>query len=339
MKVGIVGAGIVGRLLAWHLCQANHEVHLFTKGCIDSIDACSTIAAGMISPYAELPVMSLPWHKLGLTALKWWPAIIESLPCEVHYQTKGTLVVCLPSQKALLQHFINHIQHKLPGFFISLLSEQEISALEPEISRHVGCHLPEAYLSPNKLFKAFNAFFARKSVIWHPYHDVKTITASTVMCEQMIYSFDKTVDCRGMGAQAVLPMLRGVRGEIIQCYAPEVQLQHAIRFLHPRFPCYIVPQGNQQFAIGATQIESESLQGVTFRSAIDLMSQAVNVHAGFAQANILAFNVGCRPTTIDHMPLVQECDGVTFINGMSRHGFMLAPQLTADIVARWKKAS
>ena len=100
-----------------------------------------------------------------------------------------------------------------------------------------------------------------------------------------------------------------------------------------------MPQENHRFAIGATQIESESLEGVTFRSAIDLMSQAVNVHAGFAQANILSLNVGLRPTTFDHMPLVQECDGVTSINGMSRHGFMLAPQLTADIAARWKQAS
>ncbi len=76
MRIGIVGAGIVGRLLAWHLCQAKHEVHLFTKGNIDSNDACSTIAAGMISPYAELPLMSFDWHKMGLTALTWWPAIL-----------------------------------------------------------------------------------------------------------------------------------------------------------------------------------------------------------------------------------------------------------------------
>ena len=336
MKIGIVGSGIVGRLLAWHLCQANHEVHLFTKGSEQSEDACSIIAAGMISPYAELPLLTLPLHQIGCRAFDWWPIILNSLPYPVHYQTKGTLVVCSPKQKALLQHFIGLIQYKLPAFSLAILSERELNAIEPALSNVIGCHLPEAQVPPPQLFKAMNDFFAKQGVIWHSHHDVNGITSSNIDCEK---AFDKTVDCRGMGAKPSLPNLRGVRGEIIQCYAKEVQLQHTIRLLHPRFPCYIVPQENHHFAIGATQIESESTQGVTFRSALELMGQASMLHPGFFEASIISLNVGCRPTTDNHMPLVNECEGVLSLNGMSRHGFMFAPELTAQVAAKWKQVA
>jgi hypothetical protein len=50
------------------------------------------------------------------------------------------------------------------------------------------------------------------------------------------------VDCRGMGARRDLPQLRGVRGEIVRLDAPDVELRHMLRLLHPRFSVYVVPR-------------------------------------------------------------------------------------------------
>lgn len=41
MKIGIVGAGIAGRLLAWEMIKKGFDVTLFDKNTIDSEAACS----------------------------------------------------------------------------------------------------------------------------------------------------------------------------------------------------------------------------------------------------------------------------------------------------------
>ena len=48
--VGIVGAGVLGRLLAWRLVMAGMSVKLFEKGDGSGTDSCSWVAAGMIAP-------------------------------------------------------------------------------------------------------------------------------------------------------------------------------------------------------------------------------------------------------------------------------------------------
>ena len=65
------------------------------------------------------------------------------------------------------------------------------------------------------------------------------------------------VDCRGMGAKGDLRNLRGVRGEIVRLQAPEIELNHMLRLLHPRYPVYIVPRADGKLVVGATTIESE----------------------------------------------------------------------------------
>lgn len=335
MKIGIVGSGIVGRLMAWHLCQRNHEIYIFTKGSTQSEDACSSIAAGMISPFAELPLLPLMWHKIGLTALKWWPKILATLPRKVHYRDQGTLVICSPCQKDLLQHYIAQIKHKLPDLSIPILSESDLKKIEPALCGMIGCYLLDAQISPTELLGAMNDYFSKQNVTWYSFQQVHTITATTIISDKGHYEFDKTFDCRGMGAKNDIPTLRGVRGEIIFCHAPQVDLSHAIRLLHPRFPCYIVPHENKKFAIGASQIESESNATITMQSAVELMSQALQVHPGFHDSNVIQMQAACRPTMPNHLPCSQRQAGVIMLNGMFRHGFMLAPALTFQLIEKW----
>ena len=155
MKIAIVGSGIVGRLMTWHLCQ-HHEVHIFTKGSIHSEDACSSIAAGMISPFAELPLLPLEWHGMGVKALKFWQALLACLPAKINHNTAGTLVVSMGRHKALLTHFIQQLKVKKPEIDLALLSESEIQLLEPELKGYCGICLPEIQIEPKSLFAALN---------------------------------------------------------------------------------------------------------------------------------------------------------------------------------------
>ena len=84
--------------------------------------------------------------------------------------------------------------------------------------------------------------------------------------------------------------------------------------------------------IGATEIESDDLSPASVRSTLELLSAAYAVHTGFAEARILEIATQCRPTLPDNLPAVRQvADRVLEVNGLYRHGFMIAPALL-DVV-------
>ena len=144
---------------------------------------------------------------------------------------------------------------------------------------------------------------------------------------------DLLVDCRGMAARDDIKDMRGVRGERIVVLARDVNLSRPVRLLHPRQPIYVVPQGDGRFVIGATVIEREDAGPVTVRSALELLGSAFALHPGFAEAEIVDMGAGVRPAFADHVPriIVEDGGNIVRVNGMYRHGFLLAPVMAEAV--------
>ena len=134
------------------------------------------------------------------------------------------------------------------------------------------------------------------------------------------------IDCRGLAARDKQSELRGVKGELILIETDEVELSRPVRLIHPRFPLYVIPRGDNRFMLGATSIESESA-GVSVRSALELLGAAYAVHPAFAEARILEFGSGLRPAYPDNLPRIAVTNEKIAVNGLYRHGFLLAPAL------------
>jgi glycine oxidase len=146
---------------------------------------------------------------------------------------------------------------------------------------------------------------------------------------------DETViDCCGLAARADLPGLRGVRGERLVVATREVRLARPIRLLHPRQPIYVVPWGEGRFMVGATVIESDDCGPVTVRSALELLGSAYALHPAFAEAQIVEMTAGVRPAFPDNVPKIVARGNTLHVNGLYRHGFLLAPML-AELVAQY----
>ena len=146
---------------------------------------------------------------------------------------------------------------------------------------------------------------------------------------------DLIIDCRGLAARDALPELRGVRGERLVIRSEELQLNRPVRLLHPRFPLYVVPWGYGFYLIGATQIESEEEGAVSVRSALELLSTAYALHPAFGEAEIISFGAATRPAFPDNRPRIVVKGDHVYINGLFRHGFLLAPalaELAADFI-------
>ena len=141
------------------------------------------------------------------------------------------------------------------------------------------------------------------------------------------------IDARGLGAGQQVAGLRGVRGEILWVRAPEVALSRPVRLMHPRYQLYIAPKPDNLYAVGATQIESESLAPITVRSSLELLSALYSVQTGFAEATVVRSYANCRPAFADNLPRIEVCAGLMRINGLYRHGYLLAPAILGSPLA------
>jgi glycine oxidase len=106
----------------------------------------------------------------------------------------------------------------------------------------------------------------------------------------------------------------------------EVELSRPVRLVHPRWPLYVIPRGHNRFMLGATTIEAEDT-GVSVRSALELLGAAYAVHPAFSEARIVEFGSGLRPAFPDNLPRIAVNNEKIAVNGLYRHGFLLAPAL------------
>src|SRR6201999_778056 len=127
----------------------------------------------------------------------------------------------------------------------------------------------------------------------------------------------------GLGARDQQRELRGVKGEMILIETSEVQLSRPVRIIHPRWPLYVIPREDNVFMLGATSIESED-DRVSVRSALELLTAAYVVHPAFAEARIVEMGTGLRPALPDNLPRIAIDKNTISVNGLYRHGFLLA---------------
>ena len=71
----------------------------------------------------------------------------------------------------------------------------------------------------------------------------------------------------------------------------EIKLSRPLRLLHPRYPVYLVPRGNNQFMLGATMIENDERDRISARSMLELLSMVYALHPGFGEADMLAYRM------------------------------------------------
>lgn len=327
--IAVVGFGLAGRLAALELSK-QHRITVFEADDEHTQNSAGKVAAAMLAPLAESVMCERDLALMGVESIVRWPAILEQLNSEVFFQQQGTLVVAHSQDKGDLQSFSQRIKPLL-NFSAEAVNAQQIANLEPELTGRFnqGLFLPgEAQIDNQAFYKAsFRELNKRK---------VKFVFNQRVsIFDDKINNrpFDYIIDCRGLGAKEDKP-LRGVRGEVARLYAPEVHLTRPVRLMHPRYPLYIAPKPNHEYVIGATEIESQDAGPATVRSTLELLSAAYTVHSGFAEAHLLNVQTGLRPAFSDNRPEIKKAGRVISINGLYRHGYMLAPALVAHALSQ-----
>ncbi|HEY7774121.1 MAG TPA: glycine oxidase ThiO [Marinagarivorans sp.] len=348
----IAGAGLAGSLLAWRLLEhandhsrasANPQpirLTLFEKGRLDQPRSAAHTAAAMISPLSEVVVSERAIYDMGMHSLQLWPQWLAQLNAHselaVSYNNRGSLVVAHPSDDSELEQFSQDLRYHLgEQNTAQWLTRTQLSEREPDLSRQFnrGLLLPdEAFLDNRQLLRNLHRRIEALGGSIAQNSDV-TFEPEAMLNGKPLQGFDCVIDARGTGAKQS-QSVRGVRGEVLWVQTPEVNLQHAVRLMHPRYKLYIVPKPNNCFIVGATEIESQDSSPVSVQSMMELCSALYTLNPAFAEARIVELDANLRPSYLDNMPAItwNALGDTVSINGLYRHGYLLAPHLIDALI-------
>jgi glycine oxidase len=349
-NIVVIGAGLVGRLMALSLVNQGHQVTLIDKDNKDGHQSAAYAAAGLLTPLGEAMHAQPNIVEMGFESLKLWPKLLAQLEGYTYFQQAGALMVTHEQDQGDYQRFVRYIKNHYPQHQLQHLNRQQILELEPELGRsfNQGVFLPEeGQIGNRKLLIALQQQLEKSNLTWLDNSLVVKIDQQASHClvtyennnEKHVLEYDLAIDCRGAGARkneskpkaAPLQDLRGVRGELFQLFAPEVHITRPIRLMHPRYQLYIAPKTRGFYVVGATEIESEDCGPMTVRSSMELLSAAYSVHPSFAEANIRQHIVQLRPAFSDNQPKISVQQRLIQVNGLFRHGFLIAPVVLKQV--------
>ncbi|PZX45690.1 glycine oxidase [Roseinatronobacter thiooxidans] len=299
--ITIIGAGVAGLWAAWELRKAGLTPRILDRNGPPGPHGCSWWAGGMLAPYCEGAVSEPAIVAHGQRAAQAWAEVTQ-------VSHRGSLVVTLQRDRAELARFAQRTRgHRLLG--------AELREVEPDLSTADQALFfeSEAHLDPRAALLDLTAALQAHGV---------TIEQTEATLEDIA---GPVIDARGLAAG--LAGLRGVRGEMVVLRAPDIRLSRPVRLLHPRHPLYIVPRAGGLFMLGATQIESADRRGISARSTLELLSAAYALDPRFAEAELLETGTDLRPAFADNVPRVLARGRVLHLNGLFRHGYLLAPAL------------
>ena len=315
MRAVVLGAGVAGLACAVELAERGVAVEVLERGERLGTGCCSWYAGGMLAPWCERESAEPLVATLGTASLAWWAGKFAGTVL------RGSLVVAHGRDTGELRQFARRTQR------YQWLDAAGIAALEPDLAGRFSQALyfpEEGHLDPRA---ALTALAARLATLGAPIRFGADAHAGQEKLLAAQAAGGTVIDCRGLEARDVLADLRGVKGEMLLVRLPDISLSRPVRVLHPRVPSYIVPRGDGHYMIGATMIESDQPTRITARSMLELLGAAYALHPAFGEAEIVEIGTGVRPAFPDNLPRVSLIGGTVYVNGLYRHGFLLAPAL------------
>lgn len=313
-RATIVGGGICGSWAALLLAEAGLAVTLHDRDGPEMRAGTSHWAGGMLAPDCESDAAEPVVVRLGRRSVALWREHMPDVPLN------GSLVVSHPRDRGDLDRLGRQTRgHRT-------VAGDELGELEPALAGRfrTGLFYPdEGHVEPRLVLPAIRDKLAARGAAIRFRSECDPADLDGLV-----------VDCRGLGARPAMPDLRGVKGETVLVACDEIALARSVRLMHPRWPIYVIPRDGNRFLIGASTVESEDTSGVSVRSALELMTAAYALHPAFGEARIVELGTALRPAFPDNGPRITVEGSRIAVNGLYRHGFLLAPAL-AELVAAY----
>lgn len=346
MQIVIIGAGVLGASVAFHLTRAGADVTV-----VDAhLDGRATAAgAGIICPWVsgvEDPV----FYRLYAGGGEYYPDLIAALAeageTDIGYRRAGAMLVSDDPQ-ALNWMARSARQRGAPAIGEVLrLSPAEAGALFPPLLPSLGgVHVAGGARVDGRRLAAALLRAAGTQVIagfGMPVVEAGRVVGVDVGDERI--AADRVIVTAGAWADRILrPFGVGLpvepqRGQIMHLRLEGVETEDWPVILPPGSH-YIVPFDGGRIVAGATRETGAGFDyRVTAAGQAEVLSEALRIAPGLAEATMIETRVGFRPVGAETRPLLGWVRGVAGLavgNGLGPAGLTIGPfagRLLADLV-------
>lgn len=337
----IIGAGIIGTMLAYHLAKSGRSVRLLEKtspgqeasGAFAGL--LTTIAEGdEAGPYLTLSQVSLQTSRETIQQVEEETGLTTGLQCVPLYRMASTS----QEQEKLYQYWQ---RQQRQGGHDEWLDGPTLRARLPESSpRLLGAiYAPAEYhVTPALLINALLTAAKQHGVIIQPQSNVTRLLAqgqriTSVQVDEQIYEAQDTILAAGAWTPQLLQPLSvqlpvtPKKGQMLVLSCPDSSLSSIIT----AHAGYIVPKPDGTVVVGATYEDAGFNKEMTVGGLAQLL-RILSAYPLLMRGTIRHFFAGLRPMSPDGMPLLgplPSWDHLLIATGHSQHGILLA-----DVTAR-----
>jgi D-amino-acid dehydrogenase len=339
MRIAVVGAGILGASVAYHLAAAGAKVVLVD----DAAQGRATAAgAGIICPWPSL--MEDPVYRLASAGARYYPELIsrlaESGQADISYRKIGALTAPGDAELDQVERRMRDRAATAPEVgVITRLTPREARALFPPLNEdRAAVHIEgAARVDGAALARAMSrAAAARDAKLMRGRarlaHANDRVTGVVVDGETV--DADAVVVTAGVWANDILAPLglriaiEPQRGQIIHLRLPGVNTR-TWPVLLPLNGYYLLAFDDSRVVIGATREDGSGMDyRVTAGGQAEVLNAGLAVAPGLSSATMIETRVGFRPMSPDGKPQlgrVAGWDGLMIGNGMGHSGLTIGP--------------
>lgn len=325
MKVQVIGGGIAGASIGYHLARMGANVTVYDR---EDAGQATEVSAGIICPWVSQR-RNKEWYQLVREGAKYYPAFINELETLTHketgYQQTGAVLLFKDEKtQHLAYERILKKQEEAPEMGeLTLLSKEQLHQVYPALtSEYYGHHLSGgALVNGATLRDALKVGVEKLSGRWIP-----STTELSDEYDVRIYA-------------------GGAWGNELQTTVPishqKAQLLHFSLDVEEQMPVvmglkthYIISFGKGHFAIGTTHEDTESFEITPSEKSLHELKDLARSYFPGSVLRDFRTAVGLRPYTPNHLPVVQQVsDNTWVINGLGSSGLTSAPIIGKELAA------
>jgi glycine oxidase len=337
----IVGGGVIGCSIAYHLAQAGARVTVFERGEIGG--EASGAACGLLLGPEELLGQG-PLASLCLASEPLFPALAETLRQEtgidIEYQRSGLLCVALSDEEAGGLREIVDQAHGL----LEWVDPGALRVLEPRLAPARGAfYFPSLHqVNAGHFTQALAQAGEHRGVVLR-----RGVAVTSLLMNRSHVTGVRSREGRSTAGHVVLaagpwttafgrqfgvPLpVRPVRGQML-AFASSPTRNIVVR----GDDSLLIPKPNSFLFVGTAREEVGLRKNTTVKVLADLRKRATALVPSLSYTEVASTWAGLRPFSPDELPIlgpVPGWEGVSVASGHSRKGIKLAP-ITGRLIAQ-----
>jgi glycine oxidase len=341
----IAGGGIIGGAIALELARAGLRIALFDRQ--QPGREASWASAGILSPAPENPGM-VAMVQLGKASLALYPGFVSNVEeisgMSTGFRPKGTLEALFSHDTKAELSTIIALHHGM-GLRAEPLRAADAREMEPALNEEIEAAVlrpDEGSVDNRALTFAILEAAQRSGAVIFSGNGAKAIWREGHRCAGLILQNGKVeakwtiiaAGCFSAVIEGIAPYapVRPAKGQMAALRADDLKIERVLW----SEKIYLVPRNDGRIVAGAT-VEYAGFDKHNTAGGIEkILSAAIDLAPGLANARIEETWAGLRPDSPDHLPILgpTDIDGLLVATGHFRSGILLTP-ITARLIREW----